>query len=90
MGEGQPAVPARQVLQVCVVVTDLQRAMERYWNILGIGPWRVHTFRPPGLTSTTLRGRPQSYTMRLALAEVGPVQWELIQPLRDRASTRSS
>ena len=81
MAEGKPAVPVRQVLQVCVVVRDLQKAMERYWNILGIGPWRVHTFQPPGLTNTTLRGKPQPYTMRLALAEVGAVQWELIQPL---------
>lgn len=81
MSEGKPAVPVRQVLQVCVVVRDLQRAMERYWNVLGIGPWRIHTYHPPRLTDTTLRGKSQPYTMRLALAEVGLVQWELIQPL---------
>ena len=81
MNEGKPAVPVRQVLQVCVVVRDLQKAMERYWNVLGIGPWRIHTYHPPRLTDTTLRGKSQPYPMRLALAEVGLVQWELIQPL---------
>ena len=81
MSEAKPAVPIRQVLQVCVVVKDLQAAMERYWNILGIGPWRIQTFKPPDLTNPTVRGKPQPYTMRLATAQIGPVQWELIQPL---------
>lgn len=88
MAQGEVAVPVRQVLQVCVVVRDLQSALERYWNILGIGPWRVYTYEPPGLTNTTLRGKPQAYTMRLAVAEVGDVQWELIQPLEGPSTYR--
>lgn len=81
MGDDKPAVPVRQITQVCVVVRDIQAAMEHYWKILGIGPWRIHTFEPPGLTNTTIHGGEQPYTMKLAVAEVGDVQWELVEPL---------
>jgi len=30
-----------------VVVTDLQRSMEAYWKLLGIGPWKIYTYAPP-------------------------------------------
>ena len=29
-------VKVKQALQVCALVNDLQKAMERYWNIFGI------------------------------------------------------
>lgn len=74
-------ITARDVHQVCVVVEDLQAAMERYWNLMGIGPWVVYTFEPPALTDMTVRGKPVAYSMRLALAMIKDVQWELIQPL---------
>jgi methylmalonyl-CoA/ethylmalonyl-CoA epimerase len=74
-------VKVKNVLQVGVVVRDLQKAMERYWNIFGIGPWDIYTFQPPAVTNTTVRGKPAEFTMRLALTQVGNVQWELIQPL---------
>ncbi len=74
-------VKIKQVLQIGVVVKDLQKAMERYWNIFGIGPWHIYTFQPPAVTNTTLRGKPAQYTMKLALTQIGNIQWELIQPL---------
>jgi methylmalonyl-CoA/ethylmalonyl-CoA epimerase len=78
---GAKKVKIKQVLQIGVVVKDLQEAMERYWNIFGIGPWNIYTFEPPFVSNTTLRGKPSPYTMRLALTQVGNIQWELIQPL---------
>jgi len=74
-------VKINQVLQISVVVNDLQKAMERYWNIFGIGPWHIYTLQPPAMTNTTLRGKPAPYTMKLALTQIGNIQWELIQPL---------
>ena len=74
-------VKIKQVLQIGVVVKDIQKAMERYWNIFGIGPWHIYTFQPPFVTNTTLRGKPALYSMKLALAQVENIQWELIQPL---------
>lgn len=72
---------AKQMHQVCVVVKDLQAAVERYWNLFGIGPWQIYTFEPPALSDQTIHGRPEPYSMRLALAMMGDFQWELIQPL---------
>jgi len=77
----QEKLVLRQVLQVAVVVKDLQKSMERYWNLFGIGPWQVYTFQPPNLTHTTIRGKSEPYTMKLALAQVGSVAFGLIQPL---------
>lgn len=76
----------KQVYQVCVVVKDIRKAMERYWKIFGIGPWQIYTFRPPDLTNTTLHGKPEPYTMKLASARVGALEWELIQPLEGRSA----
>jgi len=35
-----------QIHHAAVVVRDLDRAMERYTNDLGIEPWAVYTFTP--------------------------------------------
>ena len=71
----------KQILQVCAVVRDLKKSMERYWDLFGIGPWEVFTFQPPNLTQPTIRGNAEPYTMKLALAQTGNVAFELIQPL---------
>jgi hypothetical protein len=78
-----PDLPIRlgDVLQAGIVVKDLQASMEAYWRALGIGPWKVYTYAPPALREATLRGRPAEYAMRIAHAQAGPVQLELIQPL---------
>jgi methylmalonyl-CoA/ethylmalonyl-CoA epimerase len=78
----------KQVFQVCVVVRDIELSVERYWNLFGIGPWQIHTFRQPDLFDTTLRGKPESYSMKIASAQIGNIQWELIQPLSGRSSYR--
>lgn len=74
-------VNINKVLQVCVVVKDLQKSMETYWNVFGIGPWKIITFQPPALRNATMRGKPEAFTMKLGLAQIGNLQWELIQPL---------
>jgi hypothetical protein len=72
--------------QVAVVVCDLDRAMEHYTNDLGIGPWAVHTFSPDWIKGMTFRGKEQGYTMKLALAQLGPVMYELIEPVEGPTS----
>ena len=69
------------VHQVCVVVRDMESALAEYARRLGIGPWRVFRFAPPRLTETRIRGRDVPYSMWVALANTGPMQWELIQPI---------
>ena len=81
MSTEKPTVTVRKTLQVCVVVRDIQKAMENFWGVLGIGPWSLYTFQPPGLTDTTLRGKAQHYSMKLAITYMGDVCWELVEPL---------
>lgn len=73
------------MLQVAVVVKDLETSMKKYWDEWGIGPWSVYTFNPDTVKDMILRGKREDYAMRLALAQVGNVQWELIQPLDDKS-----
>ncbi len=69
------------VLQTGLVVRHLQKSIEAYWRLLGIGPWRIYTYEPPKLREGTVRGKRVEYAMRVALAQAGPTQLELIQPL---------
>ena len=78
--EEKSSVAVNGVLQVCVVVKDLEQSMESYQRLVGIGDWKVFTVEPPSLNGT-LRGKPQAFSMKIALARVGDMQWELIQPL---------
>lgn len=75
----------RSVDQVAVVVRDIDGAMRRYVEEFGIGPWAVHTFSPDWI-EMTFRGREQGYTMILALAQMGDVMYELIQPVEGPSS----
>jgi methylmalonyl-CoA/ethylmalonyl-CoA epimerase len=69
-----------------VVVKDIETSVAQYWKIFGIGPWQIYTFQSPDLFDTTLHGKPEPYSMKVAAAQVGNLQWELIQPLGGRSS----
>jgi methylmalonyl-CoA/ethylmalonyl-CoA epimerase len=73
--------PIKSVDQVAVVVRDLDEAMRRYSEELGIAPWSVYTFTPEWIRDMTFRGREQPYSMKLAPAQVGETMYELIEPL---------
>jgi methylmalonyl-CoA/ethylmalonyl-CoA epimerase len=67
------------VAQIGMVVEDLDKTVEMYWKIFGIGPWHFYTYCKPLLKTMTYRGKPADYKMRLALANFGPTRIELIQ-----------
>lgn len=75
-------IKINKVLQIGIVVRDIQKSMELYWDIFGIGPWRILTFQPPNLKNAIVRGKSEPFTMKLAIAQIGNIQWELIQPLK--------
>ncbi|MEM1586896.1 MAG: VOC family protein [Candidatus Bathyarchaeia archaeon] len=74
-------IKLKEISQVCVVVKDLEMVIRECWEKLGIGPWKVYMFAPPRLTETYYRGKPAYFTAKLALAEVGSIMLEIIQPL---------
>ena len=72
-----------ETLQIAIVVRDLEAAMRTYVEEYGIGPWDVYEFNPDTVRNLQEDGKPVERSWRLALAQVGQVQWELIEPLDD-------
>jgi methylmalonyl-CoA/ethylmalonyl-CoA epimerase len=71
------------LLQVCVVTADHQRALAGFVN-LGIGPWTIRKVDASNL-SGTYRGAPADFEAILCLASSQNMNWEVIQPLRGRS-----
>ena len=67
---------------VGVLIRDLDRAMEHYTNDLGIGPWAVYTLSPDSVRGMTVQGKEQGYVYKLALCNVGPVLYELMESVQ--------
>jgi methylmalonyl-CoA/ethylmalonyl-CoA epimerase len=78
-----PMLPFMQdgIAQVAIVVPDLERAVERYWHLFGIGPWRFYTYGKPLVKRMSYHGQQSEYRMRIALSYLGPLRIELIEPL---------
>jgi methylmalonyl-CoA/ethylmalonyl-CoA epimerase len=64
-----------EIHQVGVVVKDLDKTIE-FLTALGLGPFTLRTATHP---AATVRGKKTAYQVRLALAQQGPVQLELIE-----------
>jgi len=71
-----------KICQIGIVVKDLDEAVERFYKDFNIGPWYFWNFEQPELTEMFYKGEPmQGYGFKIALASLGGVQCELIQPL---------
>jgi Glyoxalase/Bleomycin resistance protein/Dioxygenase superfamily len=66
-------------------VRDLEAAMRTYVHDYGIGPWDIHEFKPGRVKDLREFGEPVERSWRTAVAMVGQVQWELIEPLDDES-----
>ena len=69
------------ICQIAQVVTDLDEAMKHLYEDFGIGPWDIYTYGPETVTNSVYRAIPNKQHYALAVAWVGPVQYELMQPL---------
>src|SRR2546430_17718849 len=68
------------VSQVSLVVNDLHRTMEAYYEAFGWTGWRVFDHVEPTHHGTQLRGKPVPYSLRGAAAMVGGLHFELLEP----------
>jgi methylmalonyl-CoA/ethylmalonyl-CoA epimerase len=75
-----------ETMQIGIVVPDLDAAMKAYEGY-GIGPWTIHQFAPGEMKRwRDVNGESDKpAATRFAAANVGGVQWELIQPLDDKS-----
>jgi hypothetical protein len=69
-----------EILQIGLVTLDYRRAIAGFLR-LGIGPWQVYTLGPDNVSDMTYRGRPSTHSMKICLATLGSVDWEIIQPI---------
>jgi len=76
-----PGVDVPVIDQVGLVVRDLDDGMDRFGALLGLDGWEVKVFEPPDLREATYRGEPTEMRFRLAVAPLGPVDVELIEPV---------
>jgi methylmalonyl-CoA/ethylmalonyl-CoA epimerase len=77
----EPILKLHSINQIGMVVRDLDKSMEAYWRVFGVGPWRVYTFGPQTADKMTYRGKPANYHIRIGQASIGGISLELIQPL---------
>ena len=73
---------------VAIVVNDARRTAESYRDILGIGPWAIYDFAPPALHDRKYQGITAWGVEKLAVADVGGVNLELIQPVAGQSIFR--
>lgn len=73
----------RTVFQNAWVVDDLDVAMQKWINVMKVGPFFLFE-HGPNLTDMMYRGEPSELSMKVAMAQAGPVQIELIQPTTDK------
>jgi catechol 2,3-dioxygenase-like lactoylglutathione lyase family enzyme len=70
------------IAQTAIVVEDLDRTVERYWEVFGVGPWHFYTYEKPLVQEMSYYGKPADYAMRIALSYFGPSRIELIEARR--------
>jgi methylmalonyl-CoA/ethylmalonyl-CoA epimerase len=74
----------RVVKQIAVVVKDVEKAMEHYWTVLGIGPWDVRHFRNGRVRDFQVHGKSvtEEFEFICAVCWHGDLEYELIQPIK--------
>ena len=75
----------QKLTQVAMVVKDVEETARRYWQDVGVGPWSFYTIDPSNAKQMKIRGKPVEHAFRAALATIGDISWELIQPLDEKS-----
>ncbi|MDQ3317153.1 MAG: VOC family protein [Actinomycetota bacterium] len=70
-----------EMVQIGIVVRDLEATVRRYEDDYGIGPWEFARIDLGEEHNYREHGEPAERSNRVAVATVGRVMWELIEPL---------
>ena len=81
MKNDEKQLPLKDVAQICILVPDIEKAVEIWWKKFGIGPWHLYTYGKPLVKRMTRHGKPCEYKMKIALSYIGKMRIELIEPL---------
>jgi methylmalonyl-CoA/ethylmalonyl-CoA epimerase len=77
--ENKSAVVLPPVSQVGIVVRDIEKTAAFYYSTFGVGPFAI--VPEVKFEGVILRGSPTNAKIKVAFAQSGPLQIELIQPL---------
>lgn len=69
-----------KVDQIGYIVRDIDKALDYWINVLGVGPWFVREASPQNIM---YRGKAMELKMKTAFANSGSLQIELIQDITD-------
>ena len=72
-----------ETVQLGTVVRDLEATVRRYVDDYGIGPWEFAQIDLGDANNYREYGQPVERSNRIAVATVGRVMWELIEPLEE-------
>jgi methylmalonyl-CoA/ethylmalonyl-CoA epimerase len=75
----------KDVMQLCVVTADLDRAVRIWSEKYGVGPWQIVDLDQSNIEDGTIDEQPAEFAMRAAGAVLGNLRLEVIQPLDDRS-----
>lgn len=75
----------KKILQICIVVDDIYAYIKRFNDDYGIGPWTILDFNNQTVKEMVVKGKPEDYSMKLALCDALNVQLELIEPTSDNS-----
>jgi methylmalonyl-CoA/ethylmalonyl-CoA epimerase len=77
----------KNFVQIGVVVADVDQSVRYLSEIFGIGPFRVIDWPPEDRKDIQkfYHSEPGNFTARMAFAELGPVELELIQPVSGKS-----
>lgn len=76
-GKEKAALPP--VTQIGIVVKDIEKTVQFYTSVLGLGPWDI---RDGEIQGDPKLGKPGHIVCRFARAKSGPIEIELVQPLK--------
>ena len=80
--ENKPVLQVKGLFQVGIVVRDLDESIRLYRELLGIGEWADMEIPSEIFTTLTYNGKPvKNACFRTAMADIGTIQIELIQPV---------
>jgi catechol 2,3-dioxygenase-like lactoylglutathione lyase family enzyme len=79
--ESSAKIKCKGINQIAIVVEDLATVAKHYWNILGIGPWYIYDWEAPLVYDRKYHGQTVWAREKIALAQAGGVQLELVQPV---------
>lgn len=74
----------KDFVQIGIVVSDIEKTTRNLTEVFGIGPFRIIDWPPADRDNIEryYHGESSDFTARMAFTELGPIEMEIIQPLK--------